>query len=81
MDEQALKKSRREARKLRNSLEILTKNVRWFIAQLDVVMAKPSSVERGKDIAELRNKLEVANDRIRHFDLDIDLKTGKKQRA
>lgn len=80
MDEQALKKFRKEARELRKALVILTKNVRWFIAQLDVVMANPSTVEREKIIAKLSNELEIANDLARHFDLGIDLKTGKKRR-
>lgn len=59
-------------------LRLLTKSVRRFLAQLDVLMCQPSTEERGRNIARLCNDLDLVNDSARHFGLNIDLKTGKE---
>lgn len=70
-----------ECRRLRKSLESMTKYVQAFLGALDVEMRKPSSPERGKRIAEISNKLDMANDHIRYFDLGIDYRKDKKPKA
>lgn len=63
-----------EARKYRKALKDLTRTVGLFLWQLDAAMEKPSTVERGKRIAQLCNALEMANDSARHFVLGMPLR-------
>ena len=69
---------RKEARRQRNALAMLTLNVRAFLDRLDEAIKEPSTVERGKKIAQLANALEMANDTARYGALDIDFRTDKK---
>jgi len=52
----------RTARQYRKDLDLLTKEVKLFLAQFDVEMSKPSTRERGERVAKLTNDLELAND-------------------
>lgn len=52
-------------------------NVIAFLAQMDVVMLKPSTVERGKEIARLCAELEFSNDCAMRFGLGLERKGTK----
>lgn len=72
--------AKREQRELRKYLVLITAEVRAYLAEVDVLMAKPSSNERGAQMARLAGALEFANDQARHFGLGLDLRTGKRVR-
>ncbi len=59
-------------KELEKALKELTLATGIFLRQLDKVMARPSTVERGKIIAELVNRLELARDKVRYSTLGID---------
>ena len=58
----------------RKYLTQLCKSVGLVVKQLDDLMMKPSTVERGKEVARWINYLELENDRARHFGLGQPLK-------
>ena len=70
----ALRAERAETAKLRKALEDLTTGVRQAVKAIDAEMARPSTPERGKNIAGITNALEMANDRVRLFALGEKLK-------
>lgn len=49
-------------------------NVVAFLAKMDLVMNRHSSVERGEEIARLCTELEMANDRAMRFGLGLERK-------
>lgn len=59
----------REIRELKKHLKYLVTITTQFIAQLDIEMRQPSTLERGSRIARMSNCLEMAKDRARHFGL------------
>lgn len=61
-------------KKLRRKLAEVAGQVRTFLALLDAEMAKPSTVERGRRIAELCNRLSVYNDGVRYFWCNVDFR-------
>lgn len=61
-----------DARKLKKELSGLTNAVRSFPNLIDAEMKRPSTEERGREIARLCNGLEMANDRVRFFVLGED---------
>lgn len=69
---------RRENRRHKKYLKDLVGAVRLFLGELDVEMRKPSTVERGRRIAELSNALEFGNDEAWHFGLGKPLRKKKK---
>ncbi len=71
----------KKAREYEQQLGFLTRGVHAYLKLLDRAMHKPSTEERGREIARLSNELEMANDKIRHFTLDIDLTTGNKRKV
>jgi len=48
------------------------------LEELKALMKQPSSIERGKKIAQLSNWLELNNDDAWHFGLGKSLKSKKK---
>lgn len=64
-------------KKLRRKLAELAAQVRIFIFNLDALMAQPSSIERGMEIARLTNALNVYNDGIRYFWCGVDYRKDK----
>ena len=75
-DEKALRKKVREQHK---ALADLVSCVEQFLKLLDQEMKKPSSLERGRKIAQLATALEIAKDSARFGALGIDFRTGKKR--
>ena len=72
-----LKETQKSERETTKHLKGLVANVTLFMRYLDEEMAKPSSPERGGEIAKLANRLNIATDRARFFGLNIDFRTGK----
>lgn len=62
-----LRALRRERTDLRIQLRDLTFSVTRAIAALDAEMQQPSTVERGKRIAQICNGLQLANDIAKRF--------------
>jgi len=69
----------RETRKLYQYLVLITSEVSWYLAALDVLIAFPEGAARGQELAILSNGLEYANDQARYFGLGIDHRTDKKR--
>lgn len=59
----------RQSRKHKKYLKQLTASVSKVIEAIDKEMKKPSSTERGKNIAALTNWLELQNDMAKRFGL------------
>lgn len=59
-------------KKLRRKLTEMTEQVRGFLAMLDGLMVQPSTVERGRKIADLSNRLALYNDGVRYFWCGVD---------
>jgi hypothetical protein len=57
--------------KLKKQLNLLTRQVYSFLAQLDVEMSGPPTHDRGIRIAILSNALDIANDSAMHYGLDL----------
>lgn len=55
-------------------LRELTEAVKACLDALDAEMKQPSTVDRGRRIAQICNKLNIANDIARRFGLGIDFK-------
>ena len=70
---------RAKANKLPREANILVKQCYAFLRQLDVVMAEPSTFERGKLVAELASSLEMAVDSFYLYGIKPPRKT--KQRS
>lgn len=64
-----IRKLRRERTALRDQLRDLTCTVSRAIAALDAEMQQPSTVERGKRIAQICNGMQLANDCAKRFGL------------
>lgn len=71
---------RAEARRYRKQLVELSNVTYTALAQLDVLMKQPPSVERGKAIARVLNALAMANDSARHFGLGIPFDSPRWKR-
>jgi hypothetical protein len=54
-------------------LKELVTSAEHFIKNMDVIMQEPSTVERGKKIAQQLNALEMQKDQAKHFGLGIAL--------
>jgi hypothetical protein len=67
-----------------NKQEMLFKalgmNVVAFLAKMDLVMLRPSSVDRGEEIGRLCAELEMANDRAMRFGLGLERKGVRLRR-
>jgi len=57
------------AKSHKKALKELTKMVAIYLSHIDKEMKKPSSVDKGKNIAKICNELEMGNDSIMYFDL------------
>ncbi len=78
MNTEETKQLKRENRKLKKHLKDLTVGVRKCLDAIDEAMKMPSTVDRGKRIAEICNWWEFENDSARYFGLDIDYRKDKK---
>lgn len=58
-----------ERRNLKAHLRLLHSHVDLFLAHFDAAMKAPSTVERGKHLAELCNRLNLTNDIAFRFGL------------
>lgn len=70
--EAELRAAKKEAKRYANALKLLCAEVRVYLAHMDVVMTKPQTPERGREIARLSNALEMVNDQTRYFVLGVD---------
>lgn len=64
----------RKERTTRRHLGDLIATVRAFSAQMDALMAQPSTVERGKKVASLVNALNYVNDQALYNGLGFDFR-------
>lgn len=69
----------KDARRFKKYLVQLTKDVQICLKAIDIEMRKPSTVERGKNIAKICNALEMQNDKARYFGLEIDFRKDVKK--
>lgn len=67
----------KEERELKRLFKVLGQNVIAFLAHMDVVMAGPSTEERGRKIARLCSDLELANDAAMRYGLSLQRKGVK----
>lgn len=67
----------RSASFYRKTVEAHCRMICGFEVAMDRLMAAPSSVERGKRVAELMNELTMNNQRVMHFGLGWSLKKIK----
>lgn len=77
--QQEIKALKRQNRELKKHLKDLTILVSNYLKNLDVVMKEPSTVERGRKIANLANSLDFFNDSARYFGLGVDFRKDKKK--
>ena len=70
----AYKASRAECRELRKRLVELTDTVMVVLWKHDALMEMPSTMARGKAIAELMHVLDFTNDGAMHFGLGYQIK-------
>lgn len=64
-------------KKLRRKLSEMTEQVRGFLAMMDRLMVTPSTVERGRAVADLCNRLAMYNDGVRFFWCGVDYRKDK----
>ena len=60
-------------------LTSLTNTVIEFLTELDRLMQRPSTIKRGRLIAQISNMLDFHNDQARYFGLGIDYRTDQKR--
>lgn len=68
-----------EEKKDRAQLRELSRIVGVFLRAMDVLMARPATEKRGKDIATLLNALESQNDSVRYFSLGVNFRKDRKE--
>ncbi len=66
---------------LKKHLEELCDNVAIHIEAMDREMAKPSTEQRGRNIAQLMNGLNMCLDQALHFGLGLSFKKIKNRKA
>lgn len=71
----------KDTRKYKKALQVLSDNILLYLNQLDEVMARPESRERGEMIAKLANALDVANDSVRYHTLGVNWRKDDKKKA
>jgi hypothetical protein len=74
MNDKEILELKRQNRNLKRHLKDLVNSTQIFLDNMDIVMKRPSTPERGEMIAKQCNDLDMANQIARHFGLGVPFK-------